>query len=92
MPVTFGMKESSYLCSQITGGVENAVPLHAKFLAPAEEILIYLLMMHCRNIRNFPMNVFFQLLFCSKVIAVNFVLQITPEEKVWPVSHLTSPQ
>jgi hypothetical protein len=23
------MKESSYLCSQTTGGVENAVPLHA---------------------------------------------------------------
>jgi hypothetical protein len=29
MPITFGMKESTYLCSQITGGVENAVPLHA---------------------------------------------------------------
>jgi hypothetical protein len=34
LPITqhadnIGMKESSYLCSQITGGVENAVPLHA---------------------------------------------------------------
>jgi hypothetical protein len=29
MPISFGMKESSYLCSQITGGVENAAPLHA---------------------------------------------------------------
>jgi hypothetical protein len=28
MPITFGMTGSSYLCSQITGGVENAVPLH----------------------------------------------------------------
>jgi hypothetical protein len=28
MLITFGMKGSSYLCSQITGGVENAVPLH----------------------------------------------------------------
>jgi hypothetical protein len=28
MPITFGMKGSSYLCSQITGGVENAVPLY----------------------------------------------------------------
>jgi hypothetical protein len=28
MPITFGMKGGSYLCSQITGGVENAVPLH----------------------------------------------------------------
>jgi hypothetical protein len=29
MPITFGMKGSSYLCSQITG-VESAVPLHIK--------------------------------------------------------------
>jgi hypothetical protein len=28
MPITSGMKGSSYLCSQITGGVENAVRLH----------------------------------------------------------------
>jgi hypothetical protein len=27
-PITFGMKGSSYVCSQLTGGVENAVPLH----------------------------------------------------------------
>jgi hypothetical protein len=27
-PITFGMEGSSYLCSQITGDVENAVPLH----------------------------------------------------------------
>jgi hypothetical protein len=42
MLITFGMKGSSYLCSQITGGVENAVPLHVHILALAEEILIYL--------------------------------------------------
>jgi hypothetical protein len=28
MPITLGMKGSSYLCSQIMGGVENSVPLH----------------------------------------------------------------
>jgi hypothetical protein len=28
MSKTFGMKGSSYLCSHITGGVENVVPLH----------------------------------------------------------------
>jgi hypothetical protein len=28
MPITFGMKGSSYLCSHITGCVENVVPLH----------------------------------------------------------------
>jgi hypothetical protein len=27
-PVTFGMKGNSYPCSRVTGGVENAVPLH----------------------------------------------------------------
>jgi hypothetical protein len=32
MPVSFGMKGSSYLCSQITGGVENSVPLQRKYL------------------------------------------------------------
>jgi hypothetical protein len=30
-PVMFRMKGSSYLCSQITGGVENVVPLHVDF-------------------------------------------------------------
>jgi hypothetical protein len=28
MPITFGMKGSSYLCSQITGGAVNTVSLH----------------------------------------------------------------
>jgi hypothetical protein len=28
MPITFAMKGSPYLCSQITGDVENAVPLY----------------------------------------------------------------
>jgi hypothetical protein len=28
MPITYGMKGSSYLSSQITGRVENAVPVH----------------------------------------------------------------
>jgi hypothetical protein len=47
MPITFGMKESSYLCSQITGGVENAVPLHANIPCTGGRDLIYLLKMHC---------------------------------------------
>jgi hypothetical protein len=55
MPVTFGMKGSSYLCSQITG-VENAVPLQANIPRTGEKILICLLEMHCRNILNFPTN------------------------------------
>jgi hypothetical protein len=28
LPITFGMKVSSYHCPQITGGVENTIPLH----------------------------------------------------------------
>jgi hypothetical protein len=47
MLITFGMKESSYLCSHITGGVENAVPLYANiprtggrhFALPSEDAL-----------------------------------------------------
>jgi hypothetical protein len=47
LPITFGMKESSYHCSQITGGVENAVPLHGNiprtggrdFEIPSEDAL-----------------------------------------------------
>jgi hypothetical protein len=36
--------------------------------------------MLCSNILNFPVNVFFQF-FHSRVTAVNFILQRTPEEK-----------
>jgi hypothetical protein len=92
MPITFGMKKSSYLCSQTTGGDENAVPLHANiprtggrdFDLPSEDAL--------QEYFKFPYECFFQFFFCSRVVAVNFVFQITPEEKVWPLSHLTSPQ
>jgi hypothetical protein len=81
MPITFGTKGSSDLCSQITGGVENAVPLHT-FLPLVEQVLIYLLKMLCRNILNFPTNVFFQFFFRSRVIALNFVLQTSRKEKI----------
>jgi hypothetical protein len=50
MPVTFGMKGNSSLCSQITGGAENAVPLHVDIPTLAEEVLIYLLKLLCRNV------------------------------------------
>jgi hypothetical protein len=81
MLITFGMKESSYLCSQIIS-VENAVPLHAKiprtsgrdFDLPSEDAL--------QEYLKFPYKFFFQFYFCSRVIVANFVLQITPEEKI----------
>jgi hypothetical protein len=59
------------------------------FLAPAEEVLIYLLKILCRNIWNEPTIVFFQSFFCSRVTAVNFVLQTTPEEEI---TRISSPQ
>jgi hypothetical protein len=81
MPITFGMRGSSYLSSHIEEGFENAVRLHVDIPAPAEEVLIYLLQILCRNILNFPTNVFFRFFFRSRVIDVNFVLQTTPDEK-----------
>jgi hypothetical protein len=49
MMITFGMMGSPYLCSQMTGGVENAVPLHVDipytsergFDLPTEDALQY---------------------------------------------------
>jgi hypothetical protein len=36
------------------------LPLYTQtFLSPAEEVLIYTLKLFCRNIWNFPMNIFF---------------------------------
>jgi hypothetical protein len=52
------------------------------FLAPMEDILIYHLKLFCRNICNFPTNVFFWLFFCLGVAVVNFVLQTTPDEEI----------
>jgi hypothetical protein len=83
MPITFGIKESSYLCSQIIGGVESAVPLHVDFPRtggrgfdlPSEHSL--------REYLKFPYECFFfQPFFRSWVTAVNFVLQTSPEEKI----------
>jgi hypothetical protein len=36
MMITFGMKGSSYLSSQTTGGVENAVPPHVNIPGTGE--------------------------------------------------------
>jgi hypothetical protein len=33
MPITLGMKGTSYFCSHITGGVENAITLHVEYLS-----------------------------------------------------------
>jgi hypothetical protein len=72
MLLTLGMKESSYLCSQITGGVENAVPLHANipctggrdFDLPSEDAL--------QEYMTFPYECFFSVLllfegYCCKL-------------------------
>jgi hypothetical protein len=73
------MKGSFYLCLQITGRVENAVPLHADIpftgrrgsdLAFEDILQEYL---------PFPYEYF--LYFHLGVSVVNFALQTTPEEK-----------
>jgi hypothetical protein len=51
------------------------------FLAPVEEVLIYPLKLFCRNICNFPTNIFFYV-FLLGVTVVNVVLQTTPEERI----------
>jgi hypothetical protein len=85
MPITFGMKESSYLCSQITGGVENVVSLHANI--PRTDGRDFDLTSEDALQEYFK----FQFFFCSRVIAVNFVLQITTEEKVLGVCSSLAP-
>jgi hypothetical protein len=75
MPVTFAMKGSSYLCSQITGGVENAVPLHVDipctggrvFDLPSEDAL--------QKYLKFPYECFLSVLlfegYCCKLCPLN---------------------
>jgi hypothetical protein len=79
MPITFGMKGSSYLCPQITGGVENAVPLHVDiprtggrgFDLPSEDSV--------QQYLRFPYECFLSVLLPFKGYC-------------WPLCHLTSPQ
>jgi hypothetical protein len=87
VPITFGMKGSSYLCSQITRGVVNAVPLHVDISRtggrgsdlPSEDSL--------QEYLKFPYKCFLSVL-PSRVTAVNFVLQTAPEEKnTWITSQ-----
>jgi hypothetical protein len=76
MLITFEMKESSYLCSQITEGVENAVPLHPnipraggrEFDLPSEDAL--------QEYLKFPYECFLSVLllfegYCSKLCPSN---------------------
>jgi hypothetical protein len=81
MPIKFGMKRSSYFCSQNTGGVENAVPLHVDIPCTSGTGFDLPSNILCRNIRYFPANVFFQFFFRSRVTAASFVLQTIPEGK-----------
>jgi hypothetical protein len=77
----FGMKGSSYLCSQITGGVENVVPLQVDiprtgrrgYDLPSEDAL--------QEYLKFPYECFLSLL-PFKGYRFNFVLQTTPEGKI----------
>jgi hypothetical protein len=92
MPITFGMKESSYLCTQITAGAENAVPLQANipctgrrdFDLPSEDAL--------QEYLKFPYECFLSVLllfdgYCCKLCPSNNL-----RKKSLALSHLTSPQ
>jgi hypothetical protein len=82
MSITFGMKGNSYLCSYITGGVENAVPLHVDialtggrgFDLPSQDAL--------QEYLKFPYECFLRFFFRSRVTAVNFVLHIIQKKKI----------
>jgi hypothetical protein len=75
MTITFGMKESSYLCSQIAGSVENAVPLHTDiphtcrrgFDLPSEDAL--------QEYLKYPYETFLSVLppegYCCKLCPLN---------------------
>jgi hypothetical protein len=80
MLITFRLKGSSHLCSQITGGVQNAVPLHVDipltggrgFDLPSEDAL--------QEYLKFPCEWFLSVLlfegYCCKLRPP------TPEEKI----------
>jgi hypothetical protein len=82
MPITFGMKGGSFFCSQITGGVENAVPLHVDiprtgrrgFDLPSEDSL--------QEYLKFSYECFLSAHPFEGYCCVNFVLKSTPEEKI----------
>jgi hypothetical protein len=75
MPITFGMSGGCCLCLQITGGVENAAPLHVDiprtggrgFDLPSEDFL--------QEYFKFPYECFLSILpfegYCCKVFPSN---------------------
>jgi hypothetical protein len=82
------MKGSSYLSSQITGGVENAVPLHVDipgtdrrgFDLPSEDSL--------QKYFKFPYECFLSVLLPLKSYCCKLVLHTAPEK----ITRITSPQ
>jgi hypothetical protein len=77
--ITFGMKGSSYICSQITG-VENAVPLHVDIPRKGGRGSDLRFEAVLQDYLQFPYEYFLLVLPFGGVTLVNFVLQTTPEE------------
>jgi hypothetical protein len=81
MPITFGMKRSSYICSQITGDVANAVPLHVDiprtgrrgFDLPSEDAL--------QKYLKFPRECFLSVFLPFEGYCCKLCPQTTPEEE-----------
>jgi hypothetical protein len=74
------MKESPYLCSQITGGVENAALLHADIPRIGGKYSSLPFKAVLQEYLQFPYDYFPLVLFSFEVTIVNFVLQTTTEE------------
>jgi hypothetical protein len=75
------MKRSPYLHSQITGGVENAVPLHVDVPRTGGRVSDLFFEAVLQEFFS-STNILFSFLFRSGVTVVNFVLQTTPEDKI----------
>jgi hypothetical protein len=72
LPITFGMNGSTYLCSQITGVLENAVPIHIGIPRTGGRSTEYL---------KFPYEYLLLILLSLGVTVVNFVFQTIAKEK-----------
>jgi hypothetical protein len=79
MPIIFGMKGSSYLCSQITGVVENAVPLDVDIHRTGGRGFDLLSEDSLQQYLKFPDERFLSVLLLF-------------EGYYWPLCHQTSPQ
>jgi hypothetical protein len=81
MPIKFGMKGSLYLYSQITGGVENAAPLHVDIPRSGGRGFDLSFEAVLQEYSQFAYK-YFLLVRPFGVTVVNFVLKNNPRKKI----------